>query len=281
MLMSFAVIGLVNHLSRGLDESLETEKRFRAHLLLESAYTLATHPDIDRGDPLLRQAVSSNSSYEVTLSTEGVRLAINELGTSPVQRRFAQRLFEKWRLDTLQAQTLSESIADWIDTDDRPRPHGAEKDHYTARGQLDFPFNRPFQNIGDLMLVRGADELSRRRPNWRDFFTLYGDGTIDMRLASGEMLEALFDVSPAEVGRFVRARVGSDGLPDTEDDWRFASLPEVRRLLDVPETNYQAVVALLTLRHPIQRIECLAHAGRMERRLTVLSGSGLKLVHEE
>jgi general secretion pathway protein K len=281
MLMGFAVIGLVNHLSRHLDESRDAEKKFRAHLLLQSARTLTTHPDIERGDPLLRQAVSTTSSYEVTLSTEGVRLAINELGTSPVQRRFAQRLFESWGLDSLKAQTLAESIADWIDVNDRPRPHGAENNHYTAIGHLDFPFNRPFQNIGDVLLVRGADELDKRKPNWRDYFTLHGDGTIDMHLASGEILEALFDVGSAEVGRLVRARVGPDRLRDTEDDLRFTTLTEVRRLLDVPEANYKAVLPLLTLEHPIKRVECVARVGGMQRRLTVLTGPGLKLVREE
>jgi hypothetical protein len=47
MLMSFAVIGLVAHLSRGLDESLHAEKEFRARLLLQSARTLAAHPEIE------------------------------------------------------------------------------------------------------------------------------------------------------------------------------------------------------------------------------------------
>ena len=281
MLMSFAVIGLVNHLSHGLDESLEAEKSFRAHLLLESARALSTHPDLKRGDPLLRQAVSASSSYEVTLSSEGTRIAINQLGTSPVQRKVAQRLFEKWGLDAQQSQTITESIADWIDPNDRPRPLGAERDFYAAQEHEDFPFNRPFQNLDDVLLVRGTAELDRRRPNWRDSFTLYGDGTIDLPLVSGEMLEVLFDVSPSEVGRFVRARLGPDGRPDTEDDPTFATLPAVRRLLDVPEPNYAAVLSILTLQHPIKHVDCLARVGRLERRLTVLSGPGVMLVREE
>jgi type II secretory pathway component PulK len=281
MLMGFAVIGLVHHLSRGLDESLEAEKRFRARLLLESAHTLSSHPEIERGDPLLRQAVSATSSYEVRLGTEGTRIAINELGVSNEQRRFARRLFELWGLDSVQAQTLVESIGDWIDADDRPQSHGAESAYYTARGEPDFPFNRPFQNISDVLLVRGADELDRRRPNWRNSFTLHGNGTIDMNLASGEILEALFDVSPSEVRRFLLARPGPDGRPDTEDDLRLSTLAEVRRLLDVPESNYQAVASLLTLNHPIKRVECLARVGGLERRLTVLTGPGLNLVREE
>src|SRR5687767_10999749 len=95
MMMSFAVLGLVSNLSRGLDESIHAEKDFRARLLLQSARVLAGHPEIEWGDPLLRQEVSSSSSYDVSINTEGERLALNQLATSPVQREFARRLFEK------------------------------------------------------------------------------------------------------------------------------------------------------------------------------------------
>lgn len=281
MLMSFAVIGLISHLARGLDESIHAEKEFRARLLLQSAQTLAMHPDIDWGDPLLRQHASSASSYEVNLSTEGVRLAINQLATSAVHRAFAQRLFQKWGLDASQAETLVDSIADWIDADDRPRPHGAEREFYAPLGNPHFPFNRIFDDIDDILLVRGAEDLDFAHWNWRESFTFFGDGTIDLHRASGEMLEALFDVTPAEVNRFVRARIGPDGIQDTEDDREFSSVAEVRAMLDVPPSNYNAVSAIITLHHPIRRAECFAWAGDLQRRLTIISGPGLYLIREE
>ena len=281
MLMSFSIIGLVNHLSRGLDESIYAEKEFRARLLLQSARVLAAHPAIERGDPLLRQSVSSVASYEIALTTEGTHLAVNELGTSGTQRRFARRLFEKWGLDARQAETLTDSIADWIDPNDRPRPHGAEREYYLPLERPDFPYNRPFDNIDDLLLVRGFEDLDRLRRDWRQHFTLFGDGTIDLHMASAEMLAVLFDVTPSEVGRFISARLGPDGLPETIDDPRFTSLPAVRSLLDVPQENYTAVSSMLTLDHPIKRTECLARAGKLERRLTIINGPGLFLIKEE
>ncbi len=281
MLMSFSVIGLVTHLSRGLDESIHAEKEFRARLLLQSARVLAAHPAIERGDPLLRQSVSPLTSYQVTLTTEGVHLAINQLGSSGTHRQFSRRLFEMWGLDARQAQTLTDSIADWMDPNDRPRPQGAERDFYLPLGRPDFPFNRSFDNLDDLLLVRGFADLDRLRPDWRDFFTLFGDGTIDLHLASPEMLAALFNVTPSEVGRFISARLGPDGLADTVDDPLFKSPFEVRRLLDVPQENYMEVAALLTLDHPVKRTECLARAGSLERRLTIIRGPGINLITEE
>jgi hypothetical protein len=281
MLMSFAVIGLVEHLSRGLDESIHAEKQFRARLLLQSARVLAGHPALQRGDPLLRQRISHVASYDITLTTEGTCLAVNQLGASRLQRRFAARLFEARGLDASQARTLADSIGDWIDADGKPHPQGAERDFYLALGRPDFPHNRPFANIDDLLLVRDFTNLERLWPDWRRSFTLLGDGTIDLHLAPAEILAALFDVTPSEIGRFIQARTGPDALPDTDDDTVFTSLKQVRTVLDVPQENYRAVESLLTLNHPIKRTECLATAGGLERRLTVISGPGLFLIREE
>jgi general secretion pathway protein K len=184
-------------------------------------------------------------------------------------------------LDARQAQTLADSITDWIDPNDRPRPQGAERDYYMTLGRPDFPYNRPFDNLDDLLLVRGFEEVDRLHPDWRRAFTLFGDGTIDVHMAPAEMLAALFDVTSSEVGRFISTRLGPDGLVDTIDDPVFTSLAQVRSLLDVPQENYKAVSDLLALAHPIKRTECLARAGNLERRLTILAGPGLNVIREE
>lgn len=281
MFMSFAIIGLVKHLERGLDESIEAEKQFRARLLLESAREISSHPAIGRGDPLLRQQVTANTSYEIHLTTEGSRMAINQIASSVQQQRFAARLFEIWGLDSRQAETLVDSLADWIDSDDRPRPSGGEKDLYTSLEHPDYPYNKPFETLEDVLLVHGADEMDRHHPGWRDSFTLYGDGTIDVHTAPGELLEALFDVTSTEVSRLIRTRNGPDEIPDNEDDRTFKTLEEARTALDVPARNFRRASGLLTLAHPVKRTECLARAGNYERRLTILSGPGVRIIREE
>lgn len=281
MFMSFAVIGLVKHLDRGLDDAILAEKDFRARLILESARTVAAHPAIPRGDPLLHQTLSGVSSWEIHKSTEGSRLAVNRLADSRIHRRIAELLFEKWGMDSQQARSLVEAMADWIDADSRPRTHGAERDTYVAIDRPDYPFNRPFESLDDMLLVRGAAEMERLQPGWRNYFTLHGDGTIDVHTAPGELLEAVFDVTPTEVRRFVDARNGPDTLPETEDDPVFRTMEEVRRLLDVPEVNFRRVRSVLTLAHPIRRTECIARAGDLERRLTILEGPGMQLIREE
>ena len=65
------------------------------------------------------------------------------------------------------------------------------------------------------------------------------------------------------------------------DDHRFATLTEARSVLDVPQLNYAAVSALLVLDHPVKRTECLARAGTLERRLTIISGPAVSVIREQ
>lgn len=56
-------------------------------------------------------------------------------------------------LNLLGDEILVDSLLDWIDTDDQPRPNGAESDYYT---QLDPPYrakNGPLESIEELLLV--------------------------------------------------------------------------------------------------------------------------------
>ena len=54
--------------------------------MAESGITLALHPKIEAGDPLLSQSVSQTMRYEVTISNEGARIAVNQLPIVPELR---------------------------------------------------------------------------------------------------------------------------------------------------------------------------------------------------
>ncbi len=51
---------------------------------------------------------------------------------------------------------IADSILDWIDADDEPRPFGAEADDYLASGLSYTPRNGPMASIDELLLVRGV-----------------------------------------------------------------------------------------------------------------------------
>ncbi len=79
----------------------------------------------------------------------------------------------------------AESLLDWIDNDEVPRPSGAENAFYRARGI--HPRNGPLQTIDELAQVRGFDAALVNR--LRSFVTVdYGSGAFDARYAQPEAI---------------------------------------------------------------------------------------------
>jgi general secretion pathway protein K len=72
-------------------------------------------------------------------------------------------LFESVGVDQARAEALADAIQDWHDSDDAPRPHGAEAEQYAQAG-LDYgPTNKPFQTVSEVQQVLGMNyEIYRR-----------------------------------------------------------------------------------------------------------------------
>ena len=281
MMMAFAVLGLVDYLGRGTDEGILEAKRFRARQLAESGLVLARHPKVGPGDPLLVQQVAPGVSYAVRTGTEGTRIAVNRLAGSRGLQAVTRRLLEGWGFDPVVARSLVDALCDWTDGDAVVRRYGAEEEVYLQLGRADFPRNAAFRSLDELLWVPGMEELERRVPEWREWFTLYGDGKFDVNEMGVELGVAVFAVEPEMARELVLRRYGADGVPLTEDDERFTSLDQVRRLLDFGRSRFALLEPLLTLAHPVKRTESRATVGDQELTLVELSGGGVQRIYEQ
>ena len=92
---------------------------------------------------------------------------------------------------------------------------------------------RPARTLMNLTLpkTRGMDKVAKVQPRWRDYFTLYGDGAIDINTAPADLIEAFFGCTPDAAVGLVATRNGEDLVENTEDDYRFQSTDEARVLL--------------------------------------------------
>jgi general secretion pathway protein K len=103
----------------------------------------------------------------------------------------AQRLLK--RLD-LQPDLL-DSLTDWLDTDEQPRPGGAESNYYRSLKPSYKSGNKALDSWGELGLVKGF--TGTVRDALRPCATIYGDGSataaINVNTAPAELLVALDD----------------------------------------------------------------------------------------
>ena len=189
----------------GLSDSWVNDPgRFRDHPLGEGRFrvmaSLAT-------DGPLRYGLTDEERY----------LSLNAAPTEMLQRFFEV----VGGLHEDEAIQIADAIEDWRDSDDRESPRGAEGSYYRSLSDGYDCKNGPFENLEELLLIRGVTpELYRRvAPH----LTVYGSGRLNVNTADDHALDAL-GLSALGVAGVVAFRAGEDGQEGTGDDRRLVSL---------------------------------------------------------
>lgn len=243
LLMSVTVMGVVEYIRSSAKESLQDAYQFRALHLAESGLAVGLHPNTRRGDVVLKQKVGPDSGFDVVINYEGARIPIN-YATDERLREAIYNLFIYWQLNADEAGIAADSLADWVDNDKSPRANGAEADYYQQLGIYDAPRNQGFARVDEMLLVRGMDAVDRKKPEWREYFSTYGEGQIDLRTVFKDVLLAVTGASENDVARFISERDGADGIPATEDDRRIRD-EEAYQLLGLSGDRLAAIKGIV------------------------------------
>ncbi|MFI5244164.1 MAG: general secretion pathway protein GspK [Gemmatimonadales bacterium] len=129
----------------------------------------------------------------------GERLNINDL-TEDQLRTFLAFVLN----DYATADQLADAIMDWIDVDDIPRIHGAEKDDYIKAGLLALPANAPFREVEELLQVKGMTPEIYAAVS--PFLTTRGSGAVNLNSAPAPVLRALPGMTDAILARIISMR---------------------------------------------------------------------------
>jgi len=267
MLMSISVMGVMEFISYSVDESVESAKDFRALHMAECGLALGLHPQVKPGDPVLKQNVGSDSGFEVTISSEGSRIPTSSLSDS-IFREAVYNLFVRWELSPEEANIAADSLADWVDTDDDPRSQGAEVDYYKAKGYEDFPRQQAFSSLEEMILVRGMDVVERLKPDWRNYFSVNGDGIIDLNNAPKDILIAFCGAQESGADNLIRERSGPDGMAGNEDDGQL-TMDQAREYLGMDSSTYTKLETMLTVDHLTRRVESIGRVGESRYKIIV------------
>lgn len=276
--LSFLIISTTSVASQHGQQQQARLAMTRARQLAEMGVAVAAHPQVKAGDPLLRRQVSDIEAYQARVGSEEARLNLNTLLTDE-RLPVLEHIFETWGLSPGDAQSLAATLQDWVDADDlKRRPDSAEKMDYDFLGMRGLPFNRPFQSLDELDLVPRMAEISELRPDWRSFFTLRGNGSLDVNSASAEVLAVATGASLANAQELVRRRNGLDEVSNTDDDLPIQSLDEAISLLGLAGQGNAA--AILTLQGATRRIESIGTAGDVRCGIAVILNSGGQSIAE-
>lgn len=271
-----AVLGMVLFASTKLlhaDTSAArvTRDRMFAKRYAEMGVEVGRHPAMELYDPLLSFSGDNGGSYQVQITTEEARFNINTLLLNS-DRAILVRIFTSWNLKPEFVSKLVDAMKDWIDADDLTSLNGAEKREYEKMGLENVPFNRPFKNLDEVLLVRGMEVVNAMQPGWREWFTVYGDGRIDINEARPEFISVLAAVPMERLTPLLTLRNGRDGAHHTMDDGRLTSAVQMAQLLGVFQPKIVAELQQwVQFAGPIRRIESTGSYNTMSRKIVLIT----------
>ncbi|MFM2199602.1 MAG: hypothetical protein RLZZ505_3034 [Verrucomicrobiota bacterium] len=269
-ILSLAAITTLRVISFDMQIATAKVHGSRAFQLAEMGIAIGSNPAVERDDPLLRRLdEENNEEVHVAITSEGARFNINSLVFAE-DKTLLRSIFIHWGLDLDSAQALTDAFTDWVDEDDEVALNGAEIEEYEKAGRLNQPFNRPFYHIEEMALVLGMDQIEFLRPDWRDWFTVWSSGTLDLNEAAAELISVAAEVTAEQAAIIPETVRGTDGIRDTEDDMPFKDVGTALSLLGIGGGNGQVIAQRFTVEDTTTRITSTARSGDSTRRITAI-----------
>jgi general secretion pathway protein K len=242
----------------------------RARQIAEMGIAVGCNPAVKRTDPILRQLNGeAGEGFEVRVISEGCRFNINSILLQG-DKNLMSTILNDWGLDQKDAQAITDALVDWVDADDNVSLTGAEKKEYESAGRVNQPFNRPFYDINEARLVRGMDLVESVRPDWREWFTVWSGGPLDLNEAPAELIAAAAEC-PVEQAEIIPETVrGEDGTRDTLDDVPFQNAAAALDLLGIDANDRPDLARRFTVNDATTRIESIGQAEGAKRKITVI-----------
>jgi hypothetical protein len=242
----------------------------RARQIAEMGIAVGCNPAVKCADPLLRQLdPATGEGFEVKLLSEGGRFNINAIllqGDKPL----LSSILANWGLELKDTQAIIDALTDWVDADDNEGLNGAEKEDYEKAGRINQPFNRPFYDISEMRLVRGMDLVESVRPDWRNWFTVWSGGPLDLNEASAELIAAAAECLVERAAIIPETVRGPDGELDTEDDARFQNAAAALDLLGLDTNALPDLARRFTVNDATTRIESIGYAAGAKRKINLI-----------
>lgn len=268
--LALAVFAAVRVVYHDADLASSQVNGYDAIQVAERGVAVAVNPAIGKLDPLLDwENQEKDISYKARIISEASRFNINVILLRK-DKQLLTDIFTDWGMELQDAQMLIDNLTDWVDGNDLAELNGAEVDWYEAQGRPNHPFNRPFYNLDEMRLVKDMNLLELVRPRWRDWFTVWSEGKLNVNEAKPELIAAATEATLDDVEVVIDRILGPDRIRDTEDDQPFQNLTEVFSMLGISDFQQATVQPRLDVKGETTRIVSDGRAGTMKRRITII-----------
>ena len=283
LLISGLVLSAVAFLESGMEDYGSLNHQSQARQLARSGVAIGLNPQVTNQDTqLLNQTVKPSGEFHVVISSESTKLNINTL-LEQGRDDILEALFLKWNVPLKAVNEAINGLKKWTNGNQEIQPVGsnvqAAPSQQTQEGQQiqggtqqpQIQLVRPFQAVEEMAQVPGFAPIAEAKPDWAQYFTVWSDGTIDVNLASPEMIALVTGVTEAQANQFVRHIWGPDGIPFTSDDQPYQNLNDVMLQLGMNQQQFQLVQNLLSLNSSVDRIDSTGIVGKYSTTISVVA----------
>jgi type II secretory pathway component PulK len=272
LLLGMAVFGVVELVELSVEHTSHVELASQARALAMSGVALGLVNNLTKDDPVLSQK-TPDGKFAVTFGSEGARLNLNYVLLAN-HREILVNLFISWGLKIDQADRVADCLYDWVTPGDLKSLNGAKANDYAKAGLPQRPSNQPFVTLDEASLVLGMEMVEKVRPNWRDSFTLWSAGPLNINEAPPELIAAVFSLRPSRVKFLTDARNGRDGIAGTSDDVPITSLTTFQQELGLSDLAFKPLNSQVALADQTRRIESIGQAGGVQAMISVVTRLG-------
>jgi general secretion pathway protein K len=281
ILLSGLITATVAFVSNDVQEYGALNKAFRARQLAESGVAFGVDPQVQNQDrALLEQQMRDGGRFRVLISSESTKLNINFLLQNG-RGDLLSNLFVRWGVALKPANAAVEGLQKYLSKSvgnqlappppSTPTPSPSASPAAASTNNNTVQFAALFRSVAEMSLVPEFAPIMQKRPDWIDFFTIWGDGKIDVNLADADTITLITGVSQATAGQLVKYRWGPDGKPFTSDDRIYNSMDEVRAALGMSPEQFQLVQDYLSLTSAVDRIESTGIIAGYEKKIVVVT----------
>lgn len=264
--------------ARIVDQDVETEssraRRFEARQFALSGIAYGRDPKVKRDSGLLTQKFPDGGELTVRLRSESGRANINQMLVQKDQV-WLRDLFELWGVQNQDISVAVDSLLDWMDAGGLRRQHGAEEEQLRNQNRYSIPQNRAFREVEEMARVRGMDAVARAKPDWREYFTVYGGTKLDVQDAPADLLQVMGGFSSRQADALVAYRQGEDGIEGTADDRVFENLEEAIMIAGGSRNAQAGLSNSLQIGAEPTRIESEGRLGGATYRISVVTVRGV------
>src|SRR5271165_1958058 len=208
ILLTGLITATVGFVKNDVDEYGALNKEFRARQLAESGLAFGIHPLVQSEDrSLLEQQTPDGGRFQVTISSESTKLNVNAI-LQAGRDDLLENLFGRWGVAPKDAEAAVNGLRNYLSSPQRTQPplqttNAVQAVPQSTNAVQPAPqstnatqLGQQFAAVEEMSLVPEFGPVIEKQPDWANFFTIWGDGKIDVNLADADTIQLITGVSP-------------------------------------------------------------------------------------